>query len=198
LKKPKNLLMLCGIGRCHLLTNGRTIPRTLSLPLLRTMSRDASGGGVGAGTAANEMTTRRLGTGDDGLDEAGNHARPGARRIPALYRVRELDAFAPSQREAVLREALSSTDRGWPFVRQCVVGILCAFLESALLLSQRENTVVMALAAAAAFCVSFLLIRRDNVRRRLRTRVARRRAEESRVVTIATSVRDRDEDGCPP
>ncbi len=104
----------------------------------------------------------------------------GTRRTPAariawFYRVRELDKFAPSEREGVLRDALQNADRGWFVVREVLMGLLCAVCASLLLLPQHWNSAAMALGVAAAFGAPFLLARRETVRQLLRQRRSRER-----------------------
>ena len=125
------------------------------------------------------MATRRGDTSGTDPGASNGQATSTARRLRTLYQVRELCAFAPSDREAILVEALNDADRGGPMVRQAGFGILCAILVMLLLAPLQASSATLALSGAASFCACFLLTRRACVRRHLRTRVTRRRTVQA-------------------
>ena len=104
---------------------------------------------------------------------AARHTRPA--RTPSFYRLRELDAFPPSERGALLHDALAGADHGWFLVRELALSLTCAAGVSLLLLPRHWSSGRTSLAVGAAFCICFLLVRRENVRRLLRQQRVRAR-----------------------
>jgi hypothetical protein len=94
-------------------------------------------------------------------------------RIPWLYRMRELEAFAPSQRAAALREALRGTRRHAAFARQCAVGAAFAAVLGLLLVQCAPHTPMAIPAVGLAFIAAMLFERRRTVKQRLRKHLVR-------------------------
>ena len=107
------------------------------------------------------------------LDELHDLLEPiTTRRVPALYRVRELMAVPPSLRWTLLRQALGAADRGWPLLCAILVALAASLVIALLLVPQRWPPLATALVPASVFGVSFMLARRAYVRRYLRARLA--------------------------
>jgi hypothetical protein len=123
---------------------------------------------------------------DDWLSKASLAARHmPASRISWFYRLRELEAFAPSERAIVLREVLESADRGWVLVREVFLGLIGAACVTLLLVLPQWDCVPVVLVVAAAFGVPFLVARRHDVRRLLKQRWSRDRSSGRHPVRAA-------------
>jgi len=115
--------------------------------------------------------------GDEGLFDAVD-IDPLPARIPPLYRMRELDAFAPSRRAAVLRRALRGADRQPAVLRQGAIGMAFA-LGIAVPLGHFVMPAPLAmLCAGGAFTLAFLAARRRDVRRLLKERLVQDNAAD--------------------